>query len=201
MTGGMDPTTTPELPSLGGSLAVSLLSLGLVCLLAWALLRWLSRRGVGQGMGPIRVLARCPLEPRRSVYLIETAGRCFLVGSGEGGMSLLAEVERSSLDLPARLAGPIGAGGTRLRFGDVLARLSNLANPAGNPARDRASNPVSKPVSNPVSNPVRTSMSAPSPGAVDDDGVEPPPPATPAPLTAKTIPVRASASGADRSAT
>src|SRR5215216_6554235 len=113
--------TAPELPSLGGSLAVSLLSLGIVCLLAWVLLRWLGRRGVGQGMGPIRVLARCPLEPRRSVYLIEAAGRCFLVGAGEGPMNLLAEVDPKALPLPPRPQPALGALGQR--FGEVLARL------------------------------------------------------------------------------
>ena len=84
------------LPTLGwGSVAMSLASLGVVCVLAYVALRWLAGRGVGRATGAIKVLARCPLEPRRSVYLIETAGRCFLVGVGDGPMSLLAEVDRS----------------------------------------------------------------------------------------------------------
>jgi flagellar biosynthetic protein FliO len=115
----MQGNPPPELPSLGGSLAVSMLALGLVCLLAWVALRWLSRRGVGGGMGPIRVLARCPLEPRRSVYLIEAAGRCFLVGAGEGPMNLLAEVDPKAVPLPPRPQ-PLASA---LRFGDILARL------------------------------------------------------------------------------
>jgi flagellar biosynthetic protein FliO len=117
----------PELPSLGGSLAVSMLALGFVCLLAWVALRFLSRRGIGTGMGPIRVLARCPLEPRRSVYLIEAAGRCFLVGAGEGPMNLLAEVDPKAVPLPPR---PQTLLGSTLRFGDILARLR-----AGPPAK------------------------------------------------------------------
>ena len=120
MTGAMEGSPPPELPSLGGSLAVSLLSLGFVCLLAWVALRWLGRRGVGQGMGPVRVLARCPLEPRRSVYLIEAAGRCFLVGSGEGPMSLLAEVDPKALPVPPK---PQPLLGSAVRFGELLARL------------------------------------------------------------------------------
>ncbi len=83
-----------SLPGLGGSLAVSFVSLGLVCLIAYLSLRFLSRRGVGRPGGPIKVLARCPLEPRRSLYLIETAGRCFLVGVGDGPMTMLAEVDQ-----------------------------------------------------------------------------------------------------------
>jgi flagellar biosynthetic protein FliO len=112
-----------ELPSLGGSIAVSFVSLGLVCLLAWGALRWLARRGVGQGSGPVKVLARCPLEPRRSVYLIEAAGRCFLVGVGDGPMALLAEVDRSAV-ASAPAAAPGG-------FAAVLARaLGRSAPPA-----------------------------------------------------------------------
>ena len=55
-----------SLPGLGGSLAVSLVSLGVVCLLAYVALKLLSRRGVGRPNGPIKVLARCPLEPHRA---------------------------------------------------------------------------------------------------------------------------------------
>ncbi len=114
-----------ELPSLGGSLALSFVSLGVVCLAAFLVLRLLGRRGLGRGAGALKVIDRCPLEPRRSVYLIEAAGRCFLVGVGDGPMSLLAEVERSQVstataaaeDQPA-VSLPSVAG----RFADVLVR-------------------------------------------------------------------------------
>src|SRR5690348_1350850 len=106
-----------EMPGLGGSIALSFVSLGLVCLLAYLALRWLSRRGVGQGSGPLRVVARCPLEPRRSVYLVEAAGRCFLVGVGDGPMALLAEVD------PAAVATGVAAARRPGGFADVLARV------------------------------------------------------------------------------
>ena len=105
------------LPGLGGSLAVSLVSLGVVCLIAWFSLRLLSRRGVGHGNGPIKVMARCPLEPRRSVYLIEAGGRCFLVGVGDGPMAVLAELNASEV---AKAEGTAEPG---LRFAEVLARV------------------------------------------------------------------------------
>jgi len=98
-----------ELPSLGGSIALSFLSLGLVCLLAYVALKWLSRRGVGRSEGPLQVIARCPLEPRRSVYVVQAAGRCFLVGVGDGPMALLAELDpaavKSSIPEPAPTVG------------------------------------------------------------------------------------------------
>lgn len=107
-----------ELPGFGSSLALSLVSLGVVCLVAFLFLRWLGRRAIGRSDDCIRVLGRCFLEPRRSVYLIAAGGRCFLVGVGEGPMSLLAEIDEASL--PAVQPGSAGAGSA---FADVLAKV------------------------------------------------------------------------------
>ena len=105
-----------QVPGIGwDSLLLSFASLGVVCLVAWGTLRLLAGRGVGKASGAIRVLARCPLEPRRSVYIIETAGRCFLVGVGDGPMALLAELDADKVRV---LVGT----GSPLSFGDVLAR-------------------------------------------------------------------------------
>jgi flagellar biogenesis protein FliO len=41
----------------------------------------------------MRVLGRLALEPRRSIYLVEIGGRCFVVGVGDGPMAMLGEVE------------------------------------------------------------------------------------------------------------
>jgi len=119
-----------ELPSLGGSLATSLVSLGIVCVVAYVCLRFLGRRGVGRVAGPIRVLARCPLEPRRSLYLIEAAGRCFLVGVGDGPMTMLAELQGADV---AALTAAAGGGGLPegRRFADVLARVLGRGTGAG----------------------------------------------------------------------
>jgi flagellar biosynthetic protein FliO len=94
---------------------LSFASLGVVCLVAWGTLRLLAGRGVGKASGAIRVVARCPLEPRRSVFVIETAGRCFLVGVGDGPMALLAELDADKLPRQPEAASA--------RFGDVLARV------------------------------------------------------------------------------
>jgi flagellar biosynthetic protein FliO len=105
------------LPTLGwDSLALSFVSLGAVCFVAFVALKFLAGRGIGRAAGAVRVLARCPLEPRRSVYLIETAGRCFLVGVGDGPMALLAEVDGSKVEIPAPNAG-------KSKFSEVLARV------------------------------------------------------------------------------
>jgi len=104
-----------QVPGLGWeSLALSFVSLGAVCVVAWAALKLLAGRGVGRASGAIRVVARCPLEPRRSVYVIEAAGRCFLVGVGDGPMALLAELEAAALPEEQIAARPW--------FAEVLAR-------------------------------------------------------------------------------
>src|ERR1700693_3599933 len=101
-----------SLPGFGGSLAIALLSLGVVCVIAYASLRLLGRRGFGKPGGPIKVLARTPLEPRRSLYVIETAGRCFLIGVGEGPMTMLAEL--GAADVKASIpVSPVTGTGTK----------------------------------------------------------------------------------------
>jgi flagellar biosynthetic protein FliO len=124
-----------QIPGIGWeSLALSFASLGVVCVLAWGTLRLLAGRGIGKASGAIRVVARCPLEPRRSVFVIETAGRCFLVGVGDGPMSLLAELEADKL--------PRAPETTGLRFADVLARLLGR-DPAGkSPPADLPVKPI-----------------------------------------------------------
>ena len=105
-----------QIPGVGWqSLALSFVSLGAVCVIAWIALKLLAGRGVGKASGAIRVVARCPLEPRRSVYVIEAAGRCFLVGVGEGPMAMLAELDAAAMPREAMTAAP--------RFADVLAKV------------------------------------------------------------------------------
>lgn len=111
-----------QLPGIGwSSLALSFASLGVVCLVAWGALRLLAGRGVGRATGAVKVVARCPLEPRRSVYVVEAAGRCFLIGVGDGPMAVLAELEPDKLPRaePARAPGAL--------FAEVLGRV--LARP------------------------------------------------------------------------
>jgi flagellar biosynthetic protein FliO len=123
--------------SLGASVAVSFLSLGLVCVLAFLALRWLSRRPPGPSHGPLRVLARQSLDPKRSVFVIEAAERCFLVGAGEGAMTLLAELDREVITrelaprrparAPRSALGKIFASGPT--FGEVLSRALGRPGP------------------------------------------------------------------------
>src|SRR5690606_12775449 len=70
------------------ALLEALLSLGLVCILAFGLLRWLARRGGrmgAPGQGALQVLERTALDARRAVFLVRAGDRVLLLGVGDGG--------------------------------------------------------------------------------------------------------------------
>jgi flagellar biosynthetic protein FliO len=78
----------------------TLLILALVCGGAWVLLRVGLPRlfPVGKGTGPLRVVARLPLEPRRTLYLVEAGRKVLLLGSSEQGpLATLAELDASEV--------------------------------------------------------------------------------------------------------
>ena len=76
-----------------------LLALAGVCVLAWAVLGMLARRGFGRalaaGIGaPVEVVQRVPLDSRRALYVVRAGKRLLLVGVGESGApSLVAELD------------------------------------------------------------------------------------------------------------
>lgn len=64
---------------------------GLVLVLAYLSTRFLGRRLTNFGSSrQMRLLDQLPLGSNRSVFLLEVKGRVFLVGSAEGGISLLS---------------------------------------------------------------------------------------------------------------
>lgn len=90
------------------SLLQSLLALVAVSVLAWVVLRWAGRRGLGGvGRGRVQVLERVPLEGRRALYLVKVGDRVLLLGAGDAGApAVLAELDPG--ELPALPAGPDG---------------------------------------------------------------------------------------------
>ena len=82
----------------GWYLLQTLAALGVVCAAAYLVLRLVVRRAIPGGRrGPVTILARVPLEPKRSLLLVQAAGRCFLVGSSEAGLALIAELDPAKL--------------------------------------------------------------------------------------------------------
>ena len=96
------PADLPADPSPFLDLAVTLFAFLAVILLAWFGARWLLRRlyGPGAGGGRIRVLERVPLEPRRTLYVVEAGEKLLLVGATEHEIRVLGEFTRDELPAP-----------------------------------------------------------------------------------------------------
>ncbi len=73
-----------------------LLALAGVLVLAYVLLRIVLPRMLGlraSGRGPIQVLARYPLEPRKTLYLVKTGAQVFLIGTAENQVQYLTAID------------------------------------------------------------------------------------------------------------
>jgi len=82
----------------GEMLVGSLLVLGLVCLGAWVIVRFGVRRWwAPRGGGVLDVVARVPLELRRSLYVVDVGGKLLLVGTSEMGLAVLSELDRDAM--------------------------------------------------------------------------------------------------------
>ena len=82
--------------SYGDLLVMSLVVLGGVCVAAFVVVRLVGRflaTGRARGAHLLDVVARVPLEPRRSLYVVEVAGKTLLVGTSEMGLSVLSELD------------------------------------------------------------------------------------------------------------
>ena len=115
-------------------LVQTLLALGLVCGLAYVIFRWvLPRLSVSRASGSmVRVVDRVGLDARKSLYVVEVAGRWLLVGASESGVSLVSELDAESAAEAAdeierarpnyKSVGGAAGGGN---FADRLAQLLN----------------------------------------------------------------------------
>jgi len=82
--------------SYGDLLITSLVVLGVVCVAAFVAVRVFGRLlagGRSRGAHLMDVVARVPLEPRRSLYVVEVAGKTLLVGTSEMGLNVLSELD------------------------------------------------------------------------------------------------------------
>jgi flagellar biogenesis protein FliO len=86
--------------SYGDLLLTSLVVLGGVCVAAFLVVRFVGRwvaTGRARGAHLLDVVARVPLEPRRSLYVVEVAGKTLLVGTSEMGLSVLSELDAAEV--------------------------------------------------------------------------------------------------------
>jgi len=97
-----DPAERPELSepgtgaSLVGALVRMLVVLALVIALIYLTLNFGLRRlmQLPQSRSVVTVHERAPLEPKKSVYVVEVAGEFLLLGVGEGEINLLAKLDK-----------------------------------------------------------------------------------------------------------
>lgn len=77
----------------------SLLALVAVCILAWVVLRWSAKAGLGIGRGEhLEVIERMALDARRSVVVVRVGKRMLLLGVGEqAAPSLITELDPAEL--------------------------------------------------------------------------------------------------------
>jgi len=57
--------------------------------LVWLLLRALQQRGFGRSDGPVRVVQRVALEPRKALYVVRAGERTLLIGCADGAAPAL----------------------------------------------------------------------------------------------------------------
>lgn len=86
-----------------------LLLLGAMVAGSYWLVRVAGKRQGGWGGGwnrggPIEVLASCPLEPRKTLYLVKVGGETLLVGASESSVSLLKTLPPGAVDEQALAA-------------------------------------------------------------------------------------------------
>ena len=82
--------------SYGDLLITSVVVLVAVCIAAFVVVKLVGRflaTGRVRGAHLLDVIARVPLEPRRSLYVVEVAGKTLLVGTSEMGLSVLTELD------------------------------------------------------------------------------------------------------------
>jgi flagellar biogenesis protein FliO len=103
--------------SYGDLLITSIVVLAIVCIVAFATVKLVGRflatgRARGRGAHLLDVIARVPLEPRRSLYVVDVAGKTLLVGTSELGLSVLTELDAAEVE--ARAPSP------RLTFAELV---------------------------------------------------------------------------------
>jgi flagellar protein FliO/FliZ len=87
---------TPSSPTtdLGLLVVQTVAILALIALAAWAFVRFVGPRLRGaRGKSRMRLIERLPIEPRRSLVVVEVDGTPLLLGVADGSIRLLKELE------------------------------------------------------------------------------------------------------------
>lgn len=90
--------TTPD-SSPGWLMAKFFLATLLIILLAWVVIRFLLPRfyGIRKSQSKFKILERFPLEPRKTLYLIQVGKKNIVLGTSEHGMNKIDEIREEDL--------------------------------------------------------------------------------------------------------
>jgi flagellar biogenesis protein FliO len=151
--------------SYGDLLVTSLVVLAGVCIAAFVIVRVFGRflaTGRVRGAHLLDVIARVPLEPRRSLYVVEVAGKTLLVGTSEMGLSVLSELDGA--EVRSRVV-------ERPSFGELVKQAWSRRKGLGKAvAREPTPSP---PPSTSAKSSAAASDAAASPDAASDEGSSP----------------------------
>jgi flagellar biogenesis protein FliO len=86
------------------------------------------RMGAGRPAGPLELLGRLPLDPRRVVYLVRVGRAVYVLAASEAGVCKLGELNEDELDLTAFPAPE------RSDFASVLTRALKRSPPKNAPS-------------------------------------------------------------------
>lgn len=81
----------------------TLAALAVMGLAAWALVRFGGPRLLGnKNIGRMKIVERINLEPRRSLYVVEVDGQQLLIGTAEGSVRLIKELDQLTTESDAK---------------------------------------------------------------------------------------------------
>lgn len=123
----VNPPQQPDLNVIGDTWSLTMmvlkmcLTLGAVCVLAFLVLRYGLPRLTGlQTQGNlVRVVTRFPLEPQKSLYIVEVAGKSLLLGVTSDRIDLLTQLDGEQIE---QLLEQESAKTPRLEFSKYLRR-------------------------------------------------------------------------------
>lgn len=94
------PVTTPALGLGAGALLSTALTLLVTCATAIVVIKALrASRGPGQESGAVlRIVKQLQLSEMHTLYLVQAAGRYFLLGGASGCLSLLSEIDKAPVE-------------------------------------------------------------------------------------------------------
>lgn len=82
---------------MGVYIVETVVALAAVAALAVLVLYGARRMGVGRSAGPMQIVGRLSLEPRRAIYLVRVVDQVLIIGSTERGLTKLGDIPAAAV--------------------------------------------------------------------------------------------------------